>query len=93
MPQRNTCLRNDHKFLKKCLKKPAIKMNTKTVNEFRSIAKDKGLCGYYKLKKADLIALLLEQSTEEIPRPPPRNKVKKRKACTSRKDNPKPSRN
>ena len=35
-----------------------IKMNTKTVNELRSIAKDKGLHGYYKLKKADLVALL-----------------------------------
>ena len=35
-----------------------INMNTKTVNELRSIAKDKGLHGYYKLKKADLVALL-----------------------------------
>ena len=37
-----------------------IKMNGKTVRELRSIAKDKGLHGYYKLKKADLVALLLE---------------------------------
>ena len=47
-------------------------MNTKTVRELRSIAKDKGLHGYYKLKKADLVALLLEQSSEEIPTSPPR---------------------
>ena len=46
---------------------PIIKMNTKTVNELRSISEDKGLRDDYKLKKADLIALLLEQSTEEMP--------------------------
>ena len=34
-------------------------MNTKTVRELRSIAKDKSLRGYYKLKKDDLVALLL----------------------------------
>ena len=33
-------------------------MNTKTIRELRSIAKDQGFRGYYKLKKADLIALL-----------------------------------
>ena len=38
----------------------------------RSIAKEKGLRGFYKLKKADLLALLLEQSSEEMPTPPPR---------------------
>ena len=32
----------------------------------RSIVKDKGLHGYYRLKKDDLIALLLEKSAEEI---------------------------
>ena len=48
-----------------------INMNTKTVRELRSIAKDKGLCGYYKLKKADLVALLSEQSAEEMPKSPP----------------------
>ena len=48
-------------------------MNTKPVNELRSIAKDKGFCGYVKLKKAELIALLLEQWTEEIPGLPARN--------------------
>ena len=47
-------------------------MNSKTVRELRSIAKDKGLHGYYKLKKADLVALLLEQSFEEMPTPPSR---------------------
>ena len=47
-------------------------MNTKTVRELRSIVKDKSLRGFYKLKKADLLALLLEQSSEEIPTPPPR---------------------
>ena len=38
-------------------KKPIIKMNSKTVRELRSIAKDRGLHGYYKLKKDDLVAL------------------------------------
>ena len=41
-------------------------MNTKTVRELRSIAKDKDLRSYYRLKKADLIALLLKQSAEEM---------------------------
>ena len=35
-----------------------IKINTKTVNELRSIAKDKGLRDYYKFKRADLNALV-----------------------------------
>ena len=51
-------------------------MNSKTERELRSIVKDKGLRGYYKLKKADLVALLLEQSTEEIPTSPPRGREK-----------------
>ena len=71
---------------------PIIKMNTKTVNELRSISEDKGLRGDYKLKKADLIALLLEQSTEEMPRPPPRTKERK-EGCTSYDDNDNPSGN
>ena len=50
-------------------------MNTKSVIEMRSFAKDKDLRGYYKLKKADLVALLLEQSTEEMPTPPPRSSI------------------
>ena len=40
-------------------------MNTKTLHELWIIAKDKGLHGYYKFTKADLVALLLEQSAEE----------------------------
>ena len=44
------------------------------MREFRSIAKDKGLCGYYKLKKT---ALLLELSAEEMPTPRLRSKGKK----------------
>ena len=52
-------------------------MNSKTIRELRSIAKDKDLLDYYKLKKADLVALLLEQSTEENPMPPPRSSMKK----------------
>ena len=51
---------NDHKIWKKIPQKDIIKMNTKTVRELRSIAKDNGLRGYYKLKKDDLVALLLE---------------------------------
>ena len=50
-------------------------MNTKTVRELRSIAKDKGLRGYYKFKKADLNALLLEQPTEEMSTPPPKSSM------------------
>ena len=54
-------------------------MNTKSVRELRSIAKDKGLRGFYKLKKDDLLALLLEQSSEEMSTPPPRGKGKERR--------------
>ena len=49
-------------FEKNFSRKYIIKMSTKTVRELRSIAKDKDLHGYYKLKKDDLVALLLEQS-------------------------------
>ena len=55
------------KFEKNFSRKHIIKMNT--IHELRSIAKDKGLHGCYKLKKADLLALLLEQSAEEMPTP------------------------
>ena len=41
--------------------------------------KDKGLYGYYKLEKADLVALLLEQSSEEMQTPPPRASGKERR--------------
>ena len=64
------------KFEKLSPGKHIININTKTVRELRSIAKDKGLHGYYKLKKADLVALLLEQSAEEMPTPAPRSKEK-----------------
>ena len=54
-------------------------MNTKTVRESKSIVKDKGRRGYYKLKKADLVALLLEQSAEEMPTSRPRASEKERR--------------
>ena len=47
-------------------------MSTKTVRELRIIAKDTGLHGTYRIKKADLVALLLEQSSEVMPMSPPR---------------------
>ena len=53
--------------MKKIPQEHIIKMNTKIVRELRRIAKDKGLRGYYKFKKDDLVALLLEPSAEEIP--------------------------
>ena len=55
--------------------KRIININTKTERQLRSITEDKGLRGYYKLKKADLVASLLEQSTEEMPTPPPRSSM------------------
>ena len=67
------------KFGKNFSGKHIIKMNTKTVGELRSIAKDKSLHGYYKLKKADFVALLFEQSAEEMPTSPPRANRKKRR--------------
>ena len=54
-------------------------MNTKTVRELRSIAKNKGLYGYYKLKKDELVALLLQKLAEEMPKPALRSKGKKRR--------------
>ena len=54
-------------------------MNSKTVRELRSITKDKDLRGYYKFKEDDLIALLLEESAEEMWTPLPRSKGKKRR--------------
>ena len=55
-------------------------MNSKTLRELRSIAKGPyNLYGYYKLKKADLVALLLEQSSEEMQTPPPRASGKERR--------------
>ena len=49
-----------------------IKMNTKTVRELRIIAKDEDFRGFFKLKKDDWLALLLEQSSEKMPTPAPR---------------------
>ena len=66
-------------FEKKVSGKRLINMDTETKHDLRSIVKDKDLHGYYKLKKADLVALLLEQSIEEIPTPLPRSKGKKRR--------------
>ena len=54
-------------------------MNTKTVREQRNIGRDKGFCGYYRLKKDDLVALLLKQSAEEMPTSPPRAGGKERR--------------
>ena len=54
-----------------------MKRNTKTVRELSwSITKGKDLRGYYKLRKANLIALLLEQLTKEMPTPPARGRGK-----------------
>ena len=54
-----------------------MKRNTKTVRELSwSITKGKDLRGYYKLRKANLIALLLEQLTKEMPTPPVRGRGK-----------------
>ena len=56
-----------------------IKMNEQTIYNLISIVKAKGFCGYCSLNKADLIALLLEQSNQEMPIPPLRtNNHKKR---------------
>ena len=72
-------LRNNQKISENFSGKHITNMNTKTVRELRSIAMDKGLHGYYKLKKADLLASLLEQLSEEMPSPPQRSKGKERK--------------
>ena len=72
-------LRNNQKISENFSGKYITNMNTKTVRELRSIAMDKGLHGYYKLKKADLLASLLEQLSEEMPSPPQRSKGKERK--------------
>ena len=53
------------KFEKKFPGKHIIKINTKTIRELRRIAKDMGFCGFYKLNKTDLLALLLEQLSEK----------------------------
>ena len=83
-------LRNDQKFWQKFPRKHIIKINTRTVREFRSIDKDKGFHGYYKLKKDDLVALLLEQSAEEMLPPAPRSKGKERRSVLPIKIIPSP---
>ena len=65
-------------------------MNTKIVREYRSIAKDKGLYGFYRLKKADLLALLLKKPSEKVPAPPPRASGKERRPVLSVKMTPDP---
>ena len=64
-------------------------MNTKTILELRSIAMYKGLHGYYKLNKADLVALL-EQSAEEMPTPLPKASGKERRCALPVKIIPSP---
>ena len=49
-----------------------INKNTKTVHKLRDTTKEQVLCGYYKLRKTDLIALLSEKSTQEMLKPPTR---------------------
>ena len=49
-----------------------IKMNNQTIRELRAIAKERGLRGYYKLRKAELVSLL------EAPIRPPRRPGQKR---------------
>ena len=78
------------KFEKNFSGKHIIKMNTKTVRELRSIAKDKGFHGCCKLKKADLVAFLLEQSSEEMPTPAPRGWEKNRRSVAPVKIIPDP---
>ena len=65
-------------------------MNTKTIRELKSIAKDKGLRGFYKLKKADLLALLLEQLSAEMTTPPPKSKGRERRRALPVKIIPSP---
>ena len=49
-----------------------IKMNNQTIRELRAIAKERGLRGYYKIRKAELVSLL------EAPIRPPRRPGQKR---------------
>ena len=56
-------------------------MDTKTARQLRTIAKGKDLRRYYKLKKADLVTLLLEQSAEEMPTSPQRASGKEKRCA------------
>ena len=62
-----TTLKNHFDF-----KKPIINMNNQTIKELRAIAKERGLRGYYKLRKAELVSLL------ETPIRPPRRPGQKK---------------
>ena len=65
-------------------------MNTKTIRELRTIGKDKGLHEFYKLKKDALLALLLEQSSEEMTTPLPRARGKEKRRALPVKITPSP---
>ena len=73
-------LKNDLKISGNFPQKSIIKMDTKTVRDLRSIASNKGLRVYYKLKKDDLVTLSLEQPAEEMPTPSPRTRGKERRS-------------
>ena len=73
-------LKNDLKISGNFPQKSIIKMDTKTVRDLRSIASNKGLRGYYKLKKDGLVTLSLEQPAEEMPTPSPRTRGKERRS-------------
>ena len=47
-------------------------MDNKTVRELRDITKEQNFRGSYKLRKDDLILLLSEPSTQEMPAAPPK---------------------
>ena len=65
--------------------KHIIKINTKTVRELKSIAKDKDLHCYYKHKKADLVALLLDQSAQKKKRRREKEEMKKSRPLVKNK--------
>ena len=59
-------------------------MNTKTIHELRSIAKDNALRGYYKLKKADLVSrrnagVTTQEQGEDNPKPSRNGSIRKGK--------------
>ena len=51
-------------------------MKSKTIPEMRSIAKNKNLRGYQKLKKGDFLASLLKQSAKEMRTPLPSSNIR-----------------
>ena len=58
------------------MSKSIIKMNTMKVTELRALAKERGLKGYSRLRKADLVHLLEESSSQPVA--PPRKEGKRR---------------